>query len=120
MENLNEIIQTESDIADRLECLLTDICSKTASKEMPGVTSIAGNVAAITVSFSSLDKGILSPEYYIQSRQAELVRQRLASAKTATEFRARIEDMANAGSVKIGCNTRRLNSMTVQVLQEYL
>ena len=60
------------------------------------------------------------PSYYIQEIQADLVEQKLSSAKTATEFLSRIQSMILNKKVTINGETDRLNSKTLSILESFM
>lgn len=118
MNNIHEIVKLEKRIAKWIEELKEEIVHATNQTSMDGVKPIKPNVC--TVNFGSLDKTILSPDYYLQSAQSKLVAQKLSGAHTCTQVIERVWEMIETGKVRIGSNTERLNPCTINILKSYL
>lgn len=115
MEGIQEIIIMEKAVAQKINDLVQKIANEVSHVERNNVRNLSANCCV--VSFSALEKTILSPEYYLQSVQAELVRNELKTATTATAFQTRIQRMCENGKTKTG---EKLTDSTLAIMQKYL
>ena len=79
-----------------------------------------GSCRMFTVNFSELTSWNLSPEFYDQEMQAEIVTQRLHATSNVYSLMNHIKDMVDKKSTRVGSTTYRLNPKTIAVLQEVL
>lgn len=114
--NLNEILEIEKSVANRIHDLKEKMVKEIA--EALGVFKpISKNI--VVVKFSDLQHNVWTPEYYIPSAQADYVRQVLDSVTTVHSFVRKMKEMIEKRGIKIGVNFHRLNDETVSILEKY-
>ena len=89
MKTLKEALAVERSVEEMLSEIKARMFKEIGEDQVPGVKKVANN--AVVVSTAHLCDDIWLPSYYIQEIQADLVEQKLSSAKTATEFLSRIQ-----------------------------
>lgn len=75
----------------------------------------------VAVRRSTLNQMNLAAEHYIPQAQANVVRRKLAGAKTVTDLVSRLDEMVSTGIARFsGTDTCKLNDKTLAVLSRYL
>ena len=118
MKTLKDIINAENQVAQMISELVSKVAADTREAKIDGVQQVSNN--AVIVNFSRLDAWIVDPAYYIQAKQADVVEQKLRTAKTATEFMNKLREMVDQKCVKLGRDKVRLNPTTLDILNTYL
>lgn len=118
MKTLKEALAVERSVEEMLNEIKSRMFKEIGEAQVPGVKKVASN--AVVISASNLSDNIWLPSYYIQEIQADLVEQKLSSAKTATEFLSRIQSMILNKRVTINGETDRLNSKTLSILESFM
>ena len=118
MKTLKEALAVERSVEEMLSEIKARMFKEIGEAQVPGVKKVANN--AVVVSTAHLCDDIWLPSYYIQEIQADLVEQKLSSAKTATEFLSRIQSMILNKRVTINGETDRLNSKTLSILESFM
>jgi hypothetical protein len=118
MDKLQNALKLEQSVQQMVAVLKTQLYKEISSVKLDGVNSVKKNMA--TVNISSLEDTVLSPSYYIPSSQADAVDKKLSRVKTASAFVNEIQKMVVNKSVKVGKNTTKLNSKTIEVLERYV
>jgi hypothetical protein len=116
--NLNEILEIEKSVANRIHDLKEKIVKEVA--ETPGVFKpIAKNI--VIMKFSDLEHNVWDPEYYIPSAQADHVRKELDSVTTVSSFVRKMEEMIKRRGVITYTygGLFRLNDKTISILEKY-
>lgn len=123
-KSLSEALDQEANTRTMLAAIKEEICNATRdSGSLEGVTPQQTSFPCAIVSFSAIQNNdfILSPNFYIQAAQADLVAHRLATASTVTDFISRTRDMVSNQYVRLSDGTTgRLNEKTVAVLESFL
>lgn len=117
MNDLNKILELEKSVANMIQNLKWEIVDEIKHTALSDVKVISNNI--VVVRFSSLQRNIWTPEYYIPSVQANYVAQSLKSVVTAHAFVEKVDNMITNRSVKIGKNIYSLNDTTIKILQKY-
>lgn len=124
--NLQEAIQAEKK-AEQVRIAFVDALCEKIRKATPGVktTRISDSPVTFSVPFSQLaseGRFNLTPEYYSQDAQADLVKSALKSASSMTSTVKKIEEISTAKaviSVNGGFKKRfALNGVTCNILQD--
>lgn len=120
-QEISKIQELENSIQKIIAKIKSEIRSEISDSAMEGITHISKSPRTCVVKLSTLraNNMTMSPEYYIPESQADLVEQKLSSAKTVTEMLKAINDMMSSGYVKIGQNRHKLNPKTIDVLRKY-
>lgn len=117
IHDLKDILIMENETAEKIQRIKNTILKEIKDISLPGVQKISENT--MSVNFSQLCGGILSPEYYHQETQAQYVEYALKNVSTAHGFMDAVQKMICEKSVKMGCNTYPLNERTLEVLHRY-
>ena len=118
MKTLKEALAVERSVEEMLNEIKSRMFKEIGEAQVTGVKKVASN--AVVISASNLSDNIWLPSYYIQEIQADLVEQKLSSAKTATEFLSRIQSMILNKKVTVNGETDRLNSKTLSILESFM
>jgi len=117
---LNQEANTRAMLSAIKEEIRYAICE---SESLDGVTPHQSSVCCAVVKLSTIKDNDfnLSPYFYIQAAQADLVVRKLKSASTVTDFIDCIQEMVSKQRVRLSDgSTSRLNKKTVAVLAGYL
>lgn len=117
-KRIRDILDYEDKIFKELSIKEKEIVDEIRKTEIKGVSRLSNN--CVSVSFNSLTKGILTPEYYISDTQANYVDQALNGTRNAHLFFEKIQDMISEKKVKIGKNTHPLNNTTISILKKHI
>jgi len=115
---LKEMIEIESSVEQIVSELRNKLISELTNAEIPGVKKISPIVSI--VNFSSLDKTILSAEYYNVDSQAKYIEQYLMPVKTVTSLASKLQDIISTEKVKLGSNTYFINPNVIKVIKEFI
>ena len=120
-QELKDILEQE----ERTQRYLDDIkCRIVASVSnavpITGVKRINNaDVSCVTVQFSALVKGNLSPPTYIPESQGEAVKRRIASCATVRSLLDVLRQITNAGYIRFSNGEQvTLNENTIKVLSD--
>jgi len=119
--NIAELCNMEQQVKDAVDELKRSCVAAVAkAPALLGVTQLLPSCC--TVNLSAVRSGSLtfSPEYFLQSSQAELVRQRLAAAAYSSQIVERISEMCQDGRVRINGVNHPLNASTIAALRAFL
>lgn len=122
MRSIRQALRQEASLAAKLRDLKQEIYQLVHDAgTMEGVTPIQTSFPCAKINISCLKRNfVLTPSYYLSQEQAKVVEQRLSSAKTVTDFVARIHEMADKGVAEFGRESYRLNDKTCAVLKDYV
>lgn len=123
-KSVTKALAQEAMLRETLAALKNDIRDATRnSTPLEGVVPRNASFSCAIVSLSAIKNNdfILSPSFYMQDAQADLVARKLTSAKSVTEFIDRIQEMVNEKRARFSDGSSfRLNDRTVAVLESYL
>lgn len=118
MNNLKDIIAQENRVAEMIASVKDSIRMDLTGSKLP--QAMPDGSMMVTINLSQLERGILSPEYYIPEVQAKYVDDALKSVSTASSFVKKLSEMVERKGVLIGFNFYPLNSNTIRILKKYL
>ena len=118
-EQLKQCLEIERQTAKLRADFVNEIGEKIKAQPTTA-KKIEGSCRMFSVQFSELTNWNLSPEFYDQEMQAEIVTQILHATSDVYSLMSHIKDMVNKQSTRVGSTTYRLNPKTIAVLQEVL
>lgn len=118
-EQLKQCLEFEKQYAKLRAELVSEIGKKIKSQPT-SAKKIEGSCRMFSVSFSELTSWNLSPEFYDQEAQADIVVQKLTAATDMQSLMNHIQNMVEKKNTQIGKTTYHLNPKTITVLQEVL
>lgn len=120
---ISELQAMEKLVAGAVESLKRNCVKAVANAPtMHGVTLISSSprCCLVKASVSVIGGFTLSPDYFHQEAQAELVQQALSSAIYSWQISDRLTEMCQSGRVKVGGVKHPLNPNTIAALTPFL
>lgn len=109
-------MRQERECVNKIEQLVFELTEQISNAVLNGVEKIDENTVSVKSS-AVFANGSLAPEYYIQSAQADLVKNALSGSEYVADVDKKLRDMIATGSVRVkGCR-HRLNPNTISVLK---
>lgn len=109
MLDIKKAIEQEKIIRTQLDVLKEEIVKK---------VSAGNNDNCMVIKTSDLRFGILSPDYYIPSAQARIVKNKIEKIETASAFLGCLREMISKKEVCINKTRYRLNENTIKILKQ--
>lgn len=123
---LQELIAMEQTVRDKVNKFRDKLyheIKETAPMEGVKPYPSDSGIRAAVVSLSAIKNDrrmILDPCYYIQEKQAEIVKDGLRGTDSAAKTIERIQEMYQKKAVRVGAVSYQLNEVTLSVLGKYL
>ena len=120
---IQDALVKEAELKEVIASVKESVRTEMEKAVMPGVKGLKpdGRYFAVSLRTVSQQPGMnLSADYFSPIEQARIVNQRLENAKTMSDVIARIRDMVEKGSVRLGGTQYQLNPATREALQKYI
>lgn len=115
---LKTIIEAETIISNIIQSVVESIANEIETTPLPDTKPIKSNI--IIVKLSQLrNTNTLSPEYYIPTHQAKIVKQYLEPSKRGTELITKLKNIIENKYIKLGKNKYTLNDTTLSIIKKY-
>ncbi len=122
MTDIRTALQQEQKLGELIRRIRGALYEEITSQKIPGVQIEDTPFPCAIVSLSTA-RGFgltLTPSYYLQRVQADIVDKRLAGANTVTDLLNRCKEMVETRIVKSNHNTYVLNPVTVNIIQKFI
>lgn len=118
INSLKTIIKTEITISNMIQSVIESIANEIETTPLPDTKPVNSNI--VIVKLSQLRRNsTLSPEYYIPTYQAKIVKQYLEPSKRGTDLMTKLKNIIESKCIKLGKNKYPLNDTTLSIVKKY-
>lgn len=118
INGLKTIIETETTILDMIQSVVESIANEIETTPLPDTKPVNSNI--VIVKLSQLKRNsTLSPEYYIPTYQAKIIKQYLEPSKRGTDLITKLKNIIESKCIKLGKNKYPLNDTTLSIVKKY-